>query len=121
MKEEPGSALVEAKAGFCGSAHCGESTACRRPSPDSSAFPLFREEPKNVAVGESGATIAARDPPHGPADVIQEWRDQARALEGGDVLRAVEVLGEALASLREGREERLVVELALLRLARIVR
>jgi DNA polymerase-3 subunit gamma/tau len=53
-----------------------------------------------------------------PAEVIQEWRDQARLLDGGDVLRAVEVLGEALASMREGREERLVVELALLRLAR---
>ncbi|MBN2112972.1 MAG: DNA polymerase III subunit gamma/tau [Acidimicrobiia bacterium] len=53
-----------------------------------------------------------------PAEVIEEWRAQARLLEAGDVLRAVEVLGEALAALREGREERLVVELALLRLAR---
>jgi DNA polymerase-3 subunit gamma/tau len=53
-----------------------------------------------------------------PADVIEEWRSEARSLESGDVLRAVEVLGEALAALREGREERLVVELALLRLAR---
>ena len=53
-----------------------------------------------------------------PADVIEEWRTEARSLESGDVLRAVEVLGEALAALREGREERLVVELALLRLAR---
>ena len=52
------------------------------------------------------------------ADVIEEWRAEARNLESGDVLRAVEVLGEALAALREGREERLVVELALLRLAR---
>jgi DNA polymerase-3 subunit gamma/tau len=52
------------------------------------------------------------------ADVIEEWRAEARSLESGDVLRAVEVLGEALAALREGREERLVVELALLRLAR---
>ena len=53
-----------------------------------------------------------------PADVIEEWRSQACSLESGDVLRAVEVLGEALGALREGREERLVVELALLRLAR---
>ena len=53
-----------------------------------------------------------------PAEVIEEWRAQARSLESGDVLRAVEVLGEALAALRDGREERLVVELALLRLAR---
>ncbi len=53
-----------------------------------------------------------------PAEVLEEWRAEARALDGGDVLRAVEVLGEALAALRDGREERLVVELALLRLAR---
>ena len=53
-----------------------------------------------------------------PAEVLDEWRAEARALDGGDVLRAVEVLGDALAALREGREERLVVELALLRLAR---
>ena len=36
----------------------------------------------------------------------------------GDVLRAVDLLAEALVALREGREERLVVELTLLRLAR---
>jgi DNA polymerase-3 subunit gamma/tau len=53
-----------------------------------------------------------------PAEVLEEWRAQARTLDGGDVLRAVEVLGEALVALRDGREERLVVELALLRLAR---
>jgi DNA polymerase-3 subunit gamma/tau len=53
-----------------------------------------------------------------PAEVLGEWRAQARLLEGAEVLRAVEVLGEALGALREGREERLVVELALLRLAR---
>jgi DNA polymerase-3 subunit gamma/tau len=53
-----------------------------------------------------------------PAEVLAEWRGQARRLQGGEVLRAVEVLGEALVALREGREERLVVELALLRLTR---
>lgn len=53
-----------------------------------------------------------------PAEVLAEWRAQARALDGSEVLRAVEVLGEALVALREGREERLVVELALLRIAR---
>ena len=53
-----------------------------------------------------------------PAEVLSEWRAQARLLDGAEVLRAVEVLGETLAALREGREERLVVELALLRLAR---
>lgn len=53
-----------------------------------------------------------------PAEVLGEWRAQARLLDGAEVLRAVEVLGEALGALREGREERLVVELSLLRLAR---
>jgi len=53
-----------------------------------------------------------------PAEVIAEWRAQARVLDNSDVLRAVEVLGDALAALRDGREERLVVELALLRLTR---
>ncbi len=53
-----------------------------------------------------------------PADVLAEWRAHARELEAADVLRAVDLLAEALVALREGREERLVVELALLRLAR---
>jgi len=53
-----------------------------------------------------------------PADVLEEWRAQARALEPGDVLRAIDQLGDALVALREGREERLVLELALLRLVR---
>jgi len=53
-----------------------------------------------------------------PADVLEEWRRHARRLEVGDVLRAVDLLAEALVSLREGREERLVVELTLMRLAR---
>ena len=53
-----------------------------------------------------------------PADVLEEWRAQARVLEPGDVLRAIDQLGDALVALREGREERLVLELALLRLVR---
>jgi DNA polymerase-3 subunit gamma/tau len=53
-----------------------------------------------------------------PADVLEEWRAQARGLEPGDVLRAIDQLGDALVALREGREERLVLELALLRLVR---
>jgi hypothetical protein len=36
----------------------------------------------------------------------------------GDVLRAVDLLGEALVRLREGREERLMTELALIKLTR---
>jgi DNA polymerase-3 subunit gamma/tau len=53
-----------------------------------------------------------------PAEVIEEWRSYARQLEPGEVLRAIDLLGDALVALREGREERLVLELALLRLTR---
>jgi DNA polymerase-3 subunit gamma/tau len=53
-----------------------------------------------------------------PADVIAEWRRYAADLAPAEVLRAVDVLGEALMQLRQGREERLVIELALLRLTR---
>ena len=52
------------------------------------------------------------------AEVIAEWRQFADRLPSGAVLRAVDELGDALMQLREGREERLVVELALLRLTR---
>ncbi|HSM02407.1 MAG TPA: hypothetical protein VK960_08235, partial [Acidimicrobiia bacterium] len=53
-----------------------------------------------------------------PAEVIEEWRHLGGKLEPSDVLRCIDRLGEALVALREGREERLVVELALLRMAR---
>lgn len=53
-----------------------------------------------------------------PGDVIAEWREHARALEPADVLRCIDRLGDALTALREGREERLVLELALIRLTR---
>ena len=53
-----------------------------------------------------------------PFDVLDEWRRQAAAIPSVDVLRAVDELSEALYQLRQGREERLVVELALLRLTR---
>ena len=53
-----------------------------------------------------------------PADVLEVWRAQARSLETSDVLRAIDQLGDALVALREGREERLVLELTLLRLVR---
>ncbi len=52
------------------------------------------------------------------ADIIAQWREHASQLTPAQVLRAVDELGEALVHLREGREERLVVELALLRLTR---
>ncbi len=51
-------------------------------------------------------------------EIVDEWRHHARELSSTDVLRAIDQLSEALVQLREGKEERLVVELALLRLAR---
>ncbi len=49
---------------------------------------------------------------------IEEWRRVAKVLSSADVLRSVDHLSDALTQLRDGREERLVVELALLRLTR---
>jgi DNA polymerase III gamma/tau subunit len=51
-------------------------------------------------------------------DTLEDWRRHAAALAPADVLRSIDQLAEALADLRQGREERLVVELALLRLTR---
>jgi DNA polymerase-3 subunit gamma/tau len=53
-----------------------------------------------------------------PLDTLEEWRRYADVLAPADVLRAVDGLSDALFELRQGREERLVVELALLRLSR---
>jgi DNA polymerase III subunit gamma/tau len=53
-----------------------------------------------------------------PAEVIEEWKSLGAKLEPADVLRCIDRLGEALVQLREGREERLVVELALLQMTR---
>ncbi len=53
-----------------------------------------------------------------PEEVLASWTRAASRLAASDVLRAVDVLGEALIRLREGREERLMLELALIRLTR---
>ncbi|HLU31477.1 MAG TPA: DNA polymerase III subunit gamma/tau, partial [Acidimicrobiia bacterium] len=53
-----------------------------------------------------------------PSDVLDSWRRAAASLPAADVLRAVDQLGEALIRLREGREERLMTELALIKLTR---
>jgi DNA polymerase III subunit gamma/tau len=53
-----------------------------------------------------------------PAEVIAQWRLLAKRLSAADVLRCIDLLGAALTDLREGREERLVVELALLKMTR---
>ena len=52
------------------------------------------------------------------ADRIEGWRTMARTISASDVIQAIDQLSEALLQLREGREERLVVELAVIRLTR---
>ncbi len=51
-------------------------------------------------------------------ETIEEWRRAAAVISSGEVLRAIDELSEALVQLRDGREERLVVELTVLRLAK---
>ncbi|MDJ0924031.1 MAG: DNA polymerase III subunit gamma/tau [Acidimicrobiia bacterium] len=53
-----------------------------------------------------------------PIDTLVEWRRHAQSLSAAEVLRAVDQLSEALLHLRQGREERLVTELTLIRLTR---
>ncbi len=52
------------------------------------------------------------------ADRIEGWRSMARAMPAAGVIQAIDQLSEALLQLREGREERLVVELTIIRLTR---
>ncbi len=51
-------------------------------------------------------------------EVLSRWKSASGRLTPAETLRAVDVLGEALIRLREGREERLMLELALIRLTR---
>ncbi len=51
-------------------------------------------------------------------DVIDDWRRIADELSASDVLRVLDIMSEALIQLREGREERLMIELALLKMTR---
>ena len=53
-----------------------------------------------------------------PPEILDEWRRQGRVLSSADVLRAIDGFSDALLHLRQGREERLVLELALIRLTR---
>ncbi len=53
-----------------------------------------------------------------PDEVVAEWKALAAEMPTSTVLRAVDELGEGLVRIREGREERLMVELTLLRLVR---
>jgi DNA polymerase-3 subunit gamma/tau len=53
-----------------------------------------------------------------PAEVLAAWKNTASTLGSSDVLRAVDLLGDTLLKLREGREERLMLELAVIKLTR---
>ncbi len=57
---------------------------------------------------------AADDPP----EVVEAWKAAAKILSAGDVNRVIDQLGDALIKIREGREERLMLELALLWIVR---
>jgi DNA polymerase-3 subunit gamma/tau len=53
-----------------------------------------------------------------PPEVYDAWKKAASMVPPGEVLRAVDLLAEALVRLREGREERLMTELAFIKLTR---
>ncbi|HUG07878.1 MAG TPA: DNA polymerase III subunit gamma/tau [Acidimicrobiia bacterium] len=53
-----------------------------------------------------------------PPEVYESWMKAAEIVPSADVLRAVDLLAEALIRLREGREERLMAELAFIKLTR---
>jgi DNA polymerase-3 subunit gamma/tau len=53
-----------------------------------------------------------------PPEVLDEWRRMAKVVAPADVLRAIDRFSEALLHLRQGREERRVLELTLIRLTR---
>ncbi len=53
-----------------------------------------------------------------PPEVYEAWTKAAGLIPPGDVLRGVDLLGDALVRIREGREERLMTELALMKLTR---
>ena len=53
-----------------------------------------------------------------PPEILDEWRRMAKIVQSSDVLRAIDLLSEALLHLRQGREERLMLELAVIRLTR---
>ena len=53
-----------------------------------------------------------------PPEVYESWSNAAKVIPANEVLRAVDLLSEALVRLREGREERLMTELAFIKLTR---
>ena len=69
---------------------------------------VFLSQYAPEAVGETGH----------PPESADDWAQAAEVLPRAVVRRALELLGEVLVALREGREERITVELALLKLTR---
>ena len=53
-----------------------------------------------------------------PGDVLDDWRKVADLLQPNEILRSIDLMSEGLMKLREGREERLMLELSLLKLTR---
>jgi DNA polymerase-3 subunit gamma/tau len=53
-----------------------------------------------------------------PPEILDKWRRMAKVVPSSDVLRAIDLFSEALLHLRQGREERLMLELAVIRLTR---
>jgi len=51
-------------------------------------------------------------------ETIEHWKRYASVMTRAEVLRAIDTLSDALVQLRSGREERLVVEVAVMKLAR---
>ena len=53
-----------------------------------------------------------------PPETLEDWRSVAKFLAAGDVIRTIDLLSEGLLRLREGREERLMTELTMLKVVR---
>jgi DNA polymerase III gamma/tau subunit len=51
-------------------------------------------------------------------ETVEEWQRSANVISSSEVLRAIDELSAALLQIRDGREERLVVELTMLRLTK---
>jgi DNA polymerase-3 subunit gamma/tau len=51
-------------------------------------------------------------------ETIEHWKQYASVMTRAEVLRAIDTLSDTLVQLRSGREERLVVEVAVMKLAR---
>ena len=53
-----------------------------------------------------------------PPEMIERWQEVAGRIPHASVMRSIDLLGESLVKLREGRDERMMLELAVLKLCR---